>query len=71
MLQRLRKNKGFTIIELMICIAIIAILLAVTIPMITLLKEKLEQEQSKQQIVQQEHVVEKQETPTSKLKKIE
>jgi len=38
-LQKINNRSGFTLIELMICIAIIAILLAVLIPMVATLKE--------------------------------
>ena len=61
-LQKINNRSGFTLIELMICIAIIAILLAVLIPMVATVKDM--QERNEVEIVDQtEDAPPEQQTP--------
>jgi len=57
MLKRLKRNRGFTLIELIIVIAIVFILLAIGIPLLTSEKNELRQERTEETM--------KKETPKS------
>ena len=70
MLQKIQRNRGFTIIELLVVIVIIAISLAFLIPAVGTLKQSLEKAQQEQaQQIQKNETTQSAETSTPLPKK--